>query len=95
MTYDESAALMIDLEFRGRIKVAVLKFADSIIGESTTVPAHNTRAKWAQAAMQQPDQTAMQIQPAVVMDSQVQTDGKDITDVALQGSVEATVNKMM
>jgi len=95
MTYDESAALMIDLEFRGRIKVSVLKYADSIVGEDTSVPAHNTRLRWAQNTMQQPDQTAMQIQPAVVMDSQVQTDGKAITDVALQGSVEATVNKML
>jgi hypothetical protein len=95
MTYDESAALMIDLEFRGRIKVAILKYADSIVGEANNVPAHNTRLRWAATAMQQPDQTAMQLQPPVVMDSAVQADGKDITDVALQGSVEATVNKML
>jgi hypothetical protein len=95
MTYDESAALMIDLEFRGRIKVSALRYADSIMIEATTVPAHNTRVRWAQGAMQQPDQTAMQLQPPVVMDSAIQTAGKSITDAALQGAVEAVVNKLL
>jgi hypothetical protein len=95
MTYEESAALMTDPAFRGRVKVSCLKYADSILGESESIPAHNTRLKWAQQAFQQPDMTAAQIQPAVVMDAAVQTDGKDITDVALQGSVEAVVNKML
>jgi hypothetical protein len=95
MTYEESAALMVDPEFRGRVKVACLKYADSIIGEPTGTPAHNTRLKWAQFCVQQPDQTAMQVQPPTVMDAEVQADGADITDVALQASVEVTVNKMM
>jgi hypothetical protein len=95
MTYDESQALMNDFEFRGRIKVAALKYADSILGEVSTIPAHNTRMRWAVNTMQAPDQTATQLQPPVVMDSQVQQDGKDITDVLLQGSVETVVNKLM
>jgi hypothetical protein len=33
------------------------------------------------------------VQPPVVMDSAVQAAGPDITDDALQGSVEAVVNK--
>jgi hypothetical protein len=94
MTYAESEKLMQDFAFRGRIKVASLKYADSIMGEVQTTPAHNTRVKWAVSALQQPDMTAQQLQPPVVMDSQVQTDGADITDTALQGSVEAVVNKM-
>jgi hypothetical protein len=95
MTYDESQALMNDFEFRGRIKVAALKYADSILGEANTIPAHNTRMRWASNTMQSPDQTAAQLQPPTVMDSQVQQDGKDITDVLLQGSVETVVNKLM
>jgi hypothetical protein len=95
MTYNESAALMTDLEFRGRIKVACIKYADSIFNEESAIPAHNSRMKWAQQCMQQPDMTAMQVQPAVVMDGAVQTAGADITDAALQGSVEAVVNKLM
>jgi hypothetical protein len=38
---------------------------------------------------------AGELQPPVVMDGAVQSDGSAITDTALQGSVEAVVNKMM
>jgi hypothetical protein len=95
MTYEESAALMNDSAFRGRIKVSALKYADSIFGEPTTTPAHNTRERWAQNTFNNPEQVAAQLQPPVVMDAAVQADGSAITDAALQGSVEAVVNKMM
>jgi hypothetical protein len=95
MTYTEAAALMTDSDFRGRVKVSCLKYANSIMGEATTVPAHNTRVRWATSCMQSPDITAANVQPPVVMDAQVQTDGADITDAALQVSVETVVNKMM
>jgi hypothetical protein len=95
MTYQESAALMVDQEFRGRVKVSALKYADSIMNEPETTAAHNTRLRWASNTMQQPDFVAASLQPPVVMDSAVQTAGSDITDVALQGSVEAVVNKLM
>ncbi len=95
MTYEESAALMTDIAFRGRVKVACLKYADSIMGEDSTVPAHNTRERWAIGTMQNPEMVAAQIQPPVVMDAAVQTDGAEITDAALQGSVEAVVNKLL
>lgn len=95
MTYEESAALTVDQQFRGRVKVACLKYADSIMNEANTVPAHNTRLRWATQAFQSPDVTATQIQPPVVMDAAVQADGAEITDAALQGSVEAVVNKML
>jgi hypothetical protein len=95
MTYTESAALMMDPEFRGRIKVACLKYADSIIGEPTGTAAHNTRLRWAANCMQQPDMVASQVQPPTVMDAAVQADGPTISDTDLQASVEVTVNKMM
>jgi hypothetical protein len=95
MTYDESAALMIDQEFRGRVKVACLKYADSILNEPTATAGHNTRVRWAQQCQQQPDMTASNVQPPVVMDPAVQDAGAEITDVALQGSVETVVNKML
>jgi len=95
LTYDQSAALMTDMAFRGRIKVSALKYADSILGELASVPAHNTRLRWAAQCEQQPDQTAAQLQPPVVMDAAVQTDGSAITDAALQSSVEAVVNKLL
>jgi hypothetical protein len=95
MTYLESAALMTDPEFRGRIKVACLRYADSIMGETTGTPAHNTRLKWAQGCFQSPDMTAAQAQPPTVMDAEVQADGPEITDGALQVAVETVVNKLM
>jgi len=95
MTYEESAALMQDFAFRGRVKVAALRYADSIMIEASTVPAHNTREKWALGTMQNPEMVAAQLQPPVVMDAAVQADGAEIADAALQASVETVVNKMM
>lgn len=95
LTQDESAALMADQQFKGRVKVCCLKYADSIINEASTVAGHVARYNWARNTFIQPDQVAGQVQPPTVMDGQVQTDGAAITDAALQTSVEATVNKMI
>jgi hypothetical protein len=95
MTYEESAALSTDATFRGRVKIACLKFADSIMIEANSVAAHNTRVRWATQAITAPDQVAMQIQSSVVIDPAVEAAGADITDIALQGAVETTVNKML
>jgi hypothetical protein len=95
LTYTESATLMTDQDFRGRIKVSALKYSDFIFGEPPDTPAHNTRFKWAQNCASQPDITATQLQPNVVMDAAVQTDGAAITDVGLQSSVETVINKLL
>jgi hypothetical protein len=95
LTYDESAALMTDAAFRGRVKVAALKYANSILGEENTVPAHNTREKWAMNTFQNPEMVASGLQPPTVMDAAVQTAGAEIADDMLQASVETVVNKMM
>ena len=86
---------MTDQDFRGRVKVACLKFADSIQNEPSTTGAHNARLRWAQQCFNQPDQVAMQVHTPTVMDPNVQADGADITDVKLQGAVETTVNKLI
>ena len=95
LTYIESAALMVDQEFRGRVKVACLKYANSIMIEANTVPAHTSRLRWATACMQNPDGTATQIQPPTVMDPAVQAVGANISDTALQGAVEGVVNNLL
>lgn len=95
MTYTESAALMTDMTFRGRVKVACLKFADSIMIEAPTAAAHNARLRWASTCFQQPDQVAATTAPPTVMDSAVQAAGAEVTDAALQGAVEAVVNKLI
>lgn len=95
MTYEESAALMQDLDFRGKVKVALLKYAAYILGEAPNVTAHNARYKWAQGAFLQPDMTAAQIQPPVVMDANVQAAGPAVSDAALQTAVEAVINTII
>lgn len=95
LTYEESNQLMNDSTFRGRIKVASLKFAGSIFLEPTSTPAHNTRERWAMNTMQNSDMVALQLQPPTVMDPAVQESGAAITDLALQGAVEGVVNKLL
>lgn len=95
LTYEESASLMNDAEFRSRIMVACLHFADYITAEANDVPAHNTRLRWANNCMANPQMTAMQTQPTTVMQDAVQTDGAEITDPNLQIAVETAVNQML
>lgn len=95
LDYAATAALMNDSAFRDRIKVACLKFATYILDEPVNTPAHSTRIRWAQTAVNTPDTVVVQITPTVCMDGQVQTDGSAITDALLQTSVETTVNKFL
>lgn len=95
ITYDESADLMRDNTFQGRVKVACLKFASFISAEAANVPAHTTRLKWAQQTFVSPDAAASQVTPTTVMDPAVQETGDAITDAALQSAVENAVNKML
>jgi hypothetical protein len=95
LSYTQSSDLMNDLVFRGRVKVACLTYANYIYGEAASVPAHSTRIRWAQQTMMTPDASAGVVTPTVVMDAAVQQDGAAITDLALQGAVENSVNKML
>jgi hypothetical protein len=95
MTYEESAALMNDMAFRGRVKVAALKFADYIMLEASSTQGHNSRLRWANETFQNPDFAAGRVQPPVVMDAAVQSAGAAITDEALQTAVENVVGKMI
>ena len=95
MDYEQSAALMNEPTFVNRVKVACLKYADFILNEATSVPAHNARLRWAQSATTSPDSIAQQLAPPVVMDVKVQEQGSAITDADLQSSVETTVNRLL
>jgi hypothetical protein len=95
ITYEEAAALTTDLVFRGRVKIACIKFAYYILDEAVSIPAHNSRVKWANRTLSQPDQVALEVQNNVVVDAKVQESGATITDVDLQSAVETTVNKML
>jgi len=95
ITYEESAALMTDPTFRGRVKVSCLHFADYILGEAASTPAHNTRVRWAQQCYISPETVAQQTQSPTVMEPAVQTQGAAIPDDQLQTAVETAVNKMI
>lgn len=96
MTYEESAALMIDIPFRNRVKVACLKYASFINDQpATAFDARNAFLRWANSCFLNPDQTATQVQPPTVMDTAVQEAGGSISDAGLQTAVETTVKKLI
>lgn len=96
MNTEESAALMADVTFRGRIKVCGLKFATTILNENpASVNGHAGRYRWAQQMANNPDPESQRLQPMVVMDPAVQDEGANIDDAALQGAVEAVANKFI
>jgi|SRR5215472_12861795 len=95
LSYDQSAALMTDPAFRGRVKVACLSFATVIAEEAGTVAGHGARYRWAQQCMQQPDMTAQTVQAATVMDPAIQAGGSGVDDATLQSAVEATIVNML
>jgi hypothetical protein len=95
LTYQDSSALMQDQTFVGRVKVGCLQYADYIVNEAPSVAAHNTRYRWAQNTMNDPDAVAAKLAPTVVMDPNVQSAGAAIDDATLQTAVETAVNKLM
>ena len=95
LDYTQSDELMKDPVFRGRVKVACLKYADYVHNEAPGSPGHTSRLRWAQQTFQSPDTVAAQIQSPVVMDAAVQTAGAAITDAALQTAVEGVISKFI
>lgn len=95
LTYTDSAALMNDTVFRGRVKVACLKFATSILNEAGSTEAHGARSRWANNCVTQPDQVAATVTPPTVMDPNVQSSGSTIDDAGLQAAVETAVNQLL
>ena len=92
LNFEQSAQLMTDLQFRGRVKVALLNYASRILSSG---PNSNAAFRWAQQAFQQPDQTAQVVVAPTVMEPAIQGQGGDVDDGALQFSVENAVNKML
>ena len=95
LTYTETFTLSRDEAFIGRVQVAALHFATYIQNEGPGTPGHSSRYKWAQTTALQPEATARQIVPVVVMEPQVQDAGAAITDTDLQVAVETTVNRLI
>jgi hypothetical protein len=86
---------MSDMTFRGRVKVACIRYADSIVISNVAVSTHTAAVKWAFRCFQVPDTVAGEVQSPTVMDGKVQTAGSAVTDQDLQSAVETTVGKVI
>lgn len=95
LTFEESASLINDAAFRGRVKVACLSYAGSILAAPPSGPASNSRFRWAQSCYQNPDITAAQVTPPTVMNVNVQIHGGGIDDQSLLASVQYVVEQML
>ena len=97
LTYEQSAALINDMQFRGRIKVACLNYASRMVSEpgGFSNARSNALLRWSMQALQQPDQVAQQVQGPTVMEPGVQESGASIDDGGLQFATENAVNKIL
>jgi len=96
MTYEETFNLTKDQVFRGRVSVACVHFANYIVDEPSTTPAHSTRIKWAQNTLIAPDVAVQNCIATVVNDDKVQeAGGAAVTDPDLQMAVETSINKLL
>lgn len=96
MTLAEQASLMSDSAFRDRCKAAMLFYANYIsTGGTNALAANNMRRQWARTAQTNPDVQVGLLQPNVVQDAKVQSDGANISDSDLQNSVNATVELLL
>jgi hypothetical protein len=89
----QSAALMRDTVFQGRIKFFATKYADFVSLEAPTTERHTAAIRWVQRMYAQPDLVAGELQPLVVADPAVQAAGAEITDAALGPAVEAAIKR--
>lgn len=88
----ESANLMNDQTFRSRIKAAALQYALYIQSQANN---SNSRANWAQRTIQAPDQMVGLLAGAVVMNTNVQQAGAEVTDPALIAAVQVVSDLQM
>jgi hypothetical protein len=93
MTFEESAALMNDPVFRGRVKAATVSYAGTLLAQP---PANNSPLfGWARSTYQNPDLATQQVVPPAVMNVNVQQAGPDIDDAALLATVEYVVGGLL
>lgn len=94
MTQEESAALMNDPVFRGRVKVCALNYAQYLTLQAATASS-NAKMKWMQATIAGPDQMAATLTPPVVLNPNVQIAGAEVTDADLMAAVQAVADMIM
>lgn len=92
LSLDQSAQLMKDFTFLGRVKSAALTYAQYL----SLQPANSgAKVRWMQQTMNQPDQMAQQLVSPVVLNPNVQQAGSTIDDPGLQAAVQSVADVMM
>lgn len=94
-TYAELNALYKDSAFLGKVEVALIKFVDYILSESTQTDNHTKRWNWAVQTVQGVSSVAARIAPNVAWDSTIQANLGASTDEQIQSAVEAWVNRLL
>lgn len=93
LTYEESAALMNDPVFQGRVKAACLSYAGTLLAGPP--PNNPVLFRWAANTYQNPAFAMTQVTPPAVMNVNVQTEGASISDPALLATVEYVVGGLL
>lgn len=94
LTQEESAALMNDPVFRGRVKVCALNYAQYLSLQAATAGS-NAKMTWMQSTVRNPDNMAATLTPPTVLNPNVQIAGAEVTDADLMAAVQAVADMIM
>jgi hypothetical protein len=95
-TYTEIITLSKDAGFLGRLEVAVVKYAEFIVGEAANVDYHAVRIGWANTVFESGAASFVsRIALPVANDSVIQDNIDDYTDAQLQAAAEVRINRIM
>lgn len=90
IAYKDAFALLDDGELQARVRYAILHSAAYILIEDKETVDHANRVDWAHKAFREQLQMPLrQVLLYVITDANVQTAGAAVTDVQLQGAVDA------
>ena len=92
LSLEQSAQLMNDNDFRGRVKVALLNIALQTIQQANQ---GLSKQRWAQSTIGSPDLAAVQLIGSVVLQPGVQEMGTNIDDGTLAFAVGNALNSTL
>jgi len=92
MTLEESANLINDPSFRGRVKVAALIYAQYLSLQPNN---SSSTSNWIFQTLRAPDQVALTLTPSVVINPNVQIAGANVADPDLQAAVQSVATSLM
>jgi hypothetical protein len=94
-TYLEIYALKNDAEFKSRVGTALINYATYLLGQPADRPWHEQEVAWSRRASVSTDDMIYRVLGFVLGDPAIQADMGAISDLALQGVVEAAVQNNM